>query len=435
MINAGLLSHIAPVPVLIIGDLILDTYTVGKVGRISPEAPVGVVHVQSENAKPGGASNVALNLLSLGCDVHLMGRVGFDVPGRVLLETLEKEGVDVTSILSEEGLVTPHKNRVIADSQQIIRIDHEAVTPLNPIIEEQFIEMIPDLIRGKKAVALSDYGKGFFTARLLEAIIAEARANEIPVIVDPKGADFTRYKGATLIKPNQKEAYLAAHKTSSAKLEEVAATLIESCAIGWLMITRSQDGIALFNQQLERKDFAAQVREIQDVTGAGDTVLAMVTTALANGLSPEDACILANAAAGIAIEHIGCARVTLAELAKKMLTTNARNKVFDDAHLIALKQALIESKTALVDFSAQEEMPAKVYRALTDLKAEGFTILLAVAELESDTLNLLTGLHDIDFIIQTKEELHTLCKVIQPNRFFVSTQEALVEAEELALNS
>lgn len=432
--TAGLLSRLSPQPILVVGDLILDTYTIGKVGRISPEAPVGIVHVHSEEAKPGGACNVALNLISLGSTVQLMGRIGSDLPGRKLMDRLNAEGVDVSAILSEPGHKTPHKNRVIADNQQIIRIDHEEVSPLSIDAEAHFIQMMPQFIFGKKAVAISDYGKGLLTPKLLRAIIDEARKQKVPVIVDPKGSDFSRYSGATLVKPNQGEAYAAAGKTTSATLDEVAASIFEDCRIDYLMITRSQHGISVFDRTGTRNDFPAQVREILDVTGAGDTVLAMVAQALANALSPSEASLLANAAAGIAVEHIGCARVSLAELAQKLLADNSDNKVFDDAHLYALKQALNGTKSALIDFLGTDGMPQKVYRAITTLKDEGFAILLAVGDVDADTLHLFTALRDIDFIIHKGAGLTNLCELLEPQRVYITTSDGLQPFAELAVN-
>lgn len=431
---AGLLNRINPVPILVVGDLILDTYTIGKVKRISPEAPVGVVHVISEEVKPGGACNVALNLISLGSSVQLVGRIGKDLAGQQLLNKLKAEGVDVSAILCESDHKTPHKNRVIADNQQIIRIDHEDVTQLSSALEEQFLSMVPELIQGKRAVAISDYGKGFLSKRLLRAIIDEAKNQNVPVIVDPKGTDFNRYSGATLIKPNQSEAYNAANMSSTATLEDVARAIMEKCHIEQLMITRSQHGITIFDRDGLREDYPVQVREIKDVTGAGDTVLAMVSCAVANELSLGEASQLANAAAGIAIEFIGCARVTLAQLAKKLLAENAGNKIFDDAHLYALKQALQETKYILIDVGQDCGIQPKAYRAIAALRNDGYSIILCLNDMDPDTLHMLAGLQHIDFIIQKGESLTNLLAVLNPEKIYTSTPEGILPAAELAIN-
>lgn len=431
---AGLLNRINPVPILVVGDLILDTYTIGKVKRISPEAPVGVVHVISEEVKPGGACNVALNLISLGAPVQLMGRIGKDQAGQQLLNKLEADGVDVSAILCEADHKTPHKNRVIADNQQIIRIDHEDVTQLSPALEEQFIQLIPTLVRGKHAVAISDYGKGFLTVRLLRALIDEAKRQKVPVIVDPKGTDFKRYSGATLVKPNQSEAYNAANKPSTASLEEVAQTIMDACQIEQLMITRSQHGITVFDRHANREDYPVQVREIKDVTGAGDTVLAIVSCALANGLTLGEASQLANAAAGIAIEYIGCARVTLAQLAKKLLDENAGNKIFDDAHLYALKQALQGTQYVLIDVPRDEAIHPKAYRSIANLRSEGYSIILCLNDMDADTLHMVAGLQHIDFIIQKGESLTNLLTILNPEKIYTSSSMGIQASAELAIN-
>lgn len=431
---AGLLSRVTPVSILVIGDLILDTYTIGKVKRISPEAPVGIVHVQSEEVKPGGACNVSLNLLSLGCSVQLAGRIGGDNAGQKLLATLQTEGVDISAILTEPNHKTPHKNRIIADNQQIIRVDHEEIIPLSHNLEEQFLKQIPHLVKGKKAVAVSDYGKGFLTPRLLRALIDEAKKQHVPVIVDPKGSDFTRYTGATLVKPNQAEAYAAAHKPSTASLEEVAQSLFSSCQIEQLMITRSQHGISVFHNQGSREDYPAQMREIKDVTGAGDTVLAMVTCAIANGLTSGEASQLANAAAGIAIEHIGCARVTLAQLAKKLLAENAGNKVFDNADLYALKQALDGAKYVLIDLNDGEILHPKAYRAIADLKKEGYATLLSCSAMDEDAFQMLIALRDIDFIIHKEQSRANLLSFLTPEKIYSAHSTGIAEITELAVN-
>lgn len=430
---AGLLSRVAPVPVLVIGDLILDTYTIGKVKRISPEAPVGIVHVHHEEVKPGGASNVSLNLVSLGSFVQLVGRIGADAAGQQLLSTLRMEGVDVSAILVEQGHKTPHKNRIIADNQQIIRVDHEEVSILSADLEREFIQRVPELLNGKKAIAVSDYGKGFLTPKLLRALIDEAKKQGIPVIVDPKGTDFKRYSGATLIKPNQSEAYAAAKMPTTASLEEVADTLLSQCDIGRLMITRSQHGITVFDKQGAREDYPAQVKEIKDVTGAGDTVLAMITCAIANGLSSGEASQLANAAAGIAIEHIGCARVTLPELAKKLLAENAGNKVFDHADLYVLRQALEGVQYTLIDLSQGEMLHPKAYSAISQLKREGYTTLLCCPPMDDDVFQMLIALRDIDFIIQ-KETNKTHLQSLNPEKIYCTTSTGLHETAELAVN-
>lgn len=296
----------------------LDVYTIGDVQRISPEAPVPVLRVTEESRRPGGAGNAILNLVSLGMEVVALGRVGNDGGGSQFVEALAEEGVDVSSIVRDPGFRTPLKNRMIAAGQQLVRIDYEKTTQMETRLEQEVCAMLPSLLKDVDIVAISDYAKGFLTLPLLSELIELARAYKIPVIVDPKGRDFLRYRGATLIKPNLSEAVAAAGLGVEATLDEIARQILDEVAIETLMITRSKEGISIFDGNA-RQDFPARVHEIKDVTGAGDTVLAVVTAALANRMSLADAAELANLAAGIAIERIGCARISLADLSARLV--------------------------------------------------------------------------------------------------------------------
>jgi D-glycero-beta-D-manno-heptose-7-phosphate kinase len=361
---ASTLSRLNSVKVLVVGDFLLDTYTIGKARRISPEAPVAIVHVQQEEHRPGGSGNVVLNLLSLGAEVVPLGRVGNDWAGQVLVEALEKEGVNTNALIVQERYQTPVKNRIIAENQQIVRVDREQTAALLEYLEQQIIESLPSLLQEIKVVAISDYGKGFLTPTLLGELIAMARAQGCIIIVDPKGSDFQKYKGVTYIKPNLSEAYLAAGLPSHAALENVAKKILETTQADRLMITRSEAGISLFDFNGQRFDFPVHIREVKDVTGAGDTVLAMLTYALANGLSDAEAAHLCNIAAGIAIEHIGCARVTLSDLAQRLLERDINNKIFDEEHLYALREVLRHRSVVLLGVSSEEGFNPSFFKAI-----------------------------------------------------------------------
>ncbi len=309
--------------VLVIGDLMVDVYTMGNVERISPEAPVPVLRVSQETRRPGGAGNAILNLVSLGMKVVAVGRVGDDFGGRTFLEEMAKENVDARGIICDKGFQTPLKNRMIAAGQQIVRIDYEEPHSISETLEEEITASLPKLLEEVEIIAISDYAKGLLTQSLLKKVIHAAKLRSIPVIVDPKGIDFVRYYGATLIKPNLAEAIHAAGLGREATLDEVAKRILRDTAIETLMVTRSKEGITVFTQGGVRQDFSAQVHEVKDVTGAGDTVLAVITAALANRLSLADAATLANVAAGIAIERIGCARISLADLSSRLLKRGA----------------------------------------------------------------------------------------------------------------
>ena len=294
--------------ILVAGDFMLDVYTTGEVRRISPEAPVPVLRVKNERRIPGGAGNTILNLVSLGMEVVALGRVGNDQAGRDFLQAIADENVDTKGIFVDDTFQTPEKNRMMAGGQQIVRIDYENTQILSERLYDHVKSQLPQLLQDVDFVAISDYAKGFLTPALLQAIISE----DVPVIVDPKGFDFTRYWGATILKPNLGEAIAAAGLGMEATLDEVAEVLLEG--VQNLMITRSEEGISLFSKKEGRRDFPAKVHEVRDVTGAGDTVLAVVTAALANGYSLDEASKFGNVAAAIAIERLGCARVSVDQI-------------------------------------------------------------------------------------------------------------------------
>ncbi|MCH9619215.1 MAG: Bifunctional protein HldE [Chlamydiales bacterium] len=309
-------DKLKPKRALVLGDFMLDVYTMGHVERISPEAPVPVLHVMDEHFVPGGTGNAILNLISLGMEVRAMGRVGQDPSGETFLQSLRQEGVDLDGVLIDPTFVTPRKNRMMAESQQVVRVDYEKPALLSEEQEKKLIADLPKFLEGIDVVAISDYAKGFLTPSLLTAVIERST---VPVIVDPKGMDFSRYSGATVIKPNFSEAKGAAGLGPEATLDEIGAAILSEVDIQTLLITRSQEGISIFSKgEKKRQDFEAVVHEVRDVTGAGDTVLALLTAALANGCSLEMAAPLSNIAASIAIERVGCARVTIEDLTLRL---------------------------------------------------------------------------------------------------------------------
>lgn len=396
MVNLiGNFSKLDSKKILVAGDLLLDTYTIGKARRISPEAPVAVIEVESSEEKAGGAGNTILNLISLGAQIIALGRVGDDPSGKTLLKTLENENVDISGIITEKGFKTPVKNRIVADGQQIVRVDHEEISPTKE--EDALIKALPNLLKGVEAVAISDYGKGLLTPRLLKELIAQAKALDIFIIADPKGNDFTRYLGVNLIKPNLKEALLAAPKARS--LDEAAKYIFEKTNADYLMVTRSEDGISLYDKSGSLNNFPVAVKQVKDVTGAGDTVLAMLTLAIANKLPLPIAIQFSNVAAGIAIEQFGCARVTLPELAKRLLEIDPSNKVFDEDHLHALQAALSNHSCSYI--TVPKTLSNEFVNTLLRHKKQTGHALIALIQTENNTpaIETLAALQPIDFIL------------------------------------
>lgn len=407
---ANTLSRLKPAKVMVIGDMLLDSYTFGKTRRLSPEAPVAIVHVHHEEHRPGGAGNVALNLISLEAKVVIVGRVGNDWAGQTLCNALENEGVENHSIYRQESYRTPVKNRVIAENQQVVRIDHEKIISLDIQLEDKIIADLPTLMEGVDVIALSDYGKGFLTTPLLKAITAEAKKRKIVVITDPKGHDFTKYHGTTIIKPNLSEAYAAANLPSTAPLTAVAKRILEITDAEILMITRSEAGISLFDRKGEQFDFPVQVKEVKDVTGAGDTVLAMFAHALANQLSYAEAVQLCNVAAGIAIEHVGCARVSLSDLAKRLQESHLSHKVFDYEQLFVLQKILHNKKFNLLILKEKESITTPLYQAIKQLTTEEMPLVVSVIEQRPEQIfiDMLASLKEISFILIHQESVQLL---------------------------
>lgn len=427
---SGMLSRFNPVRVLVIGDFMIDTYTTGKVRRISPEAPVSVLHVQKEESLPGGAGNVVLNLAALGAQVTAVGRIGRDAMGQELLDLLAAEGVNADYLLFQEGYKTPLKNRLIAESQQILRVDFETMTPLPEELEEWVICRLPSLLDAVDIVAVSDYGKGFLSARLLQEVIVSARNLDIPVIVDPKGEDFSKYRGATVLKPNLTEAYAAAKLPLEESLDRVAEILLKGSDVQMLLVTRSEAGISLFNSKGQRFDFPVQSKEVKDVTGAGDTVLAMVSFALANGLDVGHSAQLANIAAGLAIERLGCARITLSQMAERLLEFDVENKIFDEEHLYALQQALKGKQYVVLGLNSMQGMSSPLFRSIKSLSSRSRDQKLIVYvwddEPDAEFVALLSSLSEVDFIVLQCESLRNLCEIIHPHQVFVIETSRLV---------
>jgi len=425
---AGALSHFKPIAALVVGDFMLDTYTTGRVKRISPEAPVPVMEVLKYETRPGGAGNVVLSLLALGAHVMAAGRLGDDAEGREIRVALESAGANANYLLVEERYRTPIKNRLIADSQQLLRVDRETLAPIGAAFETELLKKLAMLMERVQVVALSDYGKGLLTPRLIAGVIALAKDAGVPIIVDPKGVDFSKYRGATILKPNLAEAYAAAKMAPGESLEEVAEKIHQMAGIEYLLVTRSEAGISLFDRALQRMDFPVRSREVIDVTGAGDTVLAVVSAALANGLDLPTAIQLANMAAGIAIERLGCVQITLAELAGRLLEQDVDSKVFDDSHAFALSQVLRGKRYSLLLLSKLQQISNALLRALRALKKEGgehLVVYVQGAQADDELIQLLSSLQEVNTIVLQSSSLKSICETLQPSGVYSFKQEAL----------
>ena len=329
--------------ILVVGDLMIDHYLWGKCERISPEAPVQVVEVQSETTVLGGAGNVINNLVTLGADVSVASVIGDDDNGAELLELLKALDLNTSAIVTQSGRKTSKKSRVIASNQQIIRYDKESKEDIKIDAEAKLFEALAKDIESFDAIILSDYGKGVLTNKLTHRVIALANKTKVKVFVDPKGEDYTKYKGAYTLTPNKKEASLATKIdiTDEKSLLEALLQLKSTCDLDVSLITLSEDGIAVYDEKLKR--FPTVAKEVYDVTGAGDTVIASLAFAVSSGKSIEDACVFANLAAGVVVGKIGSATVTLDEIeeyesALHKSTSESHIKSFDEIRRIVQHQ-------------------------------------------------------------------------------------------------
>jgi D-beta-D-heptose 7-phosphate kinase/D-beta-D-heptose 1-phosphate adenosyltransferase len=311
------LSAFSDCRILVVGDLMLDEYVWGEVERISPEAPVQVVAVQREDHTLGGAGNVAANLVALGAQVAVAGVAGNDRHGRLLIDRFQELGIDAGGVVVEDGRQTTRKTRIIAAHQQILRIDRETHCDVRSDTLAAILGHLAEKIPSVHVVLVSDYGKGLLTPAMLQEVFAAALRHAKPVLVDPKGMDYARYAGAALITPNRKEAGLAAGIAivDPASLATAAARIQTQAGLDRLLVTCGADGMVLFGKGRDPLVIRSEARQVFDVSGAGDTVIAVMGLALAAGADWAEAATLANTAAGIVVGKVGTAAVSRKELA------------------------------------------------------------------------------------------------------------------------
>ena len=315
----GFLGKFRQAKILVIGDLILDEFVWGKVDRISPEAPVPVVWVQSESLMPGGAANVANNLSALKGQVSVLGVIGADPWGERLLGELGARGIDAQGVIRVNRPTTV-KTRVIAHHQQMVRVDREHLEPHEESTMARLIDAALKHIRQVDAVIIEDYGKGVITRRLLEAVVPAARKLRKVITVDPKEDHFDLYRGVTALTPNRSEAGAAVGRElkTNEDVEQAGKQIVRRLQCESALITLGEDGMWLFERSGRQARIPTVAQEVFDVAGAGDTVIAAFTLALATNASVEQAARLANYAAGIVVGKLGVAVATPEELIKRL---------------------------------------------------------------------------------------------------------------------
>ncbi len=330
--------------ILVAGDLMLDEYLWGDVERISPEAPVQVVSVVSDEHTLGGAGNVISNLAALGAKVSAVGVIGCGTNGQRVLKKLKALGVHTQGVIQDRQRPTTRKTRVIANHQHVIRFDKESKTAINRQTMNKISHAASEMMADVDLILVSDYGKGLITKALMNKLIAAAREHNKTIVVDPKGLDFKKYAGASLITPNKKETALAAgiEIVDDHTLAKAADHLMHKTGIAKILVTCGKDGMVYFERNAQPYQIGTRARQVFDVSGAGDTVLATLGLGIAAGYSIQEAIGVANAAAGIVVGKVGTATVSQTELAAALNLTpepaSHKHKTLAELSVVARKQ-------------------------------------------------------------------------------------------------
>lgn len=408
--------------ILIIGDLMLDHYVWGSVERISPEAPVQILKITRENNRLGGASNVALNLIALGAKAHICGIVGDDSDGKIIVDLLDSAGIERDLLCVKSDFQSIKKTRFIASNQQVLRVDRESV---DMSLDSTILEKIKDTLDNFNAIILSDYGKGALGVDFTRQIIALANERKMPILCDPKGDDYSKYANATLLTPNKKEAQIATNiRIDSAEtLLDSLKKLKNDYNLTYALITLSEDGMAIYDDKMTQIPTLA--KEVYDVTGAGDTVIAALAFGICTNMDIYESAKFANAAAAVVVGKIGSAQATRAEIfgvmgdeahlddlelivdlkkdGKKIVFTNGCFDILHFGHISYLRKAKSFGDILVVGLNSNDS----VRRLKGDLRPIND---------ESDRAQILRELECVDFVIIFDEDTPIeLIKKIRPD--------------------
>lgn len=421
--------------ILVVGDLMIDHYLWGSCDRISPEAPVQVVNIENEDIVLGGAGNVINNLKALGAKVDVISVVGGCEISDELKALLNDISVDTRYLITQKDRITSKKSRIIASHQQVVRYDRESANEINNRSQETVLNSFKKIIKNYDNVLLSDYGKGVLTHSLTQNLIKIANENNKKVLIDPKGLDYSKYKGAYLLTPNKKEASEATkiNIDDDASLTEAITQLKSECGLDVSLITLSEQGVAIYDDDLRTHPTVA--REVFDVTGAGDTVLASLGFSLACGYDIDDAVKFSNLAAGVVVGKIGSATATLNEIieyesslnkstsdehiktfdeikdlaidlknrGKKIVFTNGCFDILHVGHVKYLEEAKNFGDVLILGLNSDE--------SVTALKGEGRPI-----NLQMDRAYILAALEPVDYVVIFSEDTpYDLIKLIKPH--------------------
>lgn len=434
---AEVLAALGTPRLVVVGDLMLDRYVTGVVERISPEAPIQVLREESESERLGGAASVAADVAALGADVTLVGVVGDDAAAARLPALARALGVHLAAV-PEAGRRTTIKTRHLARShagaQQVLRVDTETVAPLARDAEDAVLARLAAVLPGAAGILVSDYAKGLLTPRVLERLVGHGRRAGIPVVVDPKGDAFERYRGATCITPNRSEARRAAGvDVVGSAAEEAAERLLAATGVDFVLVTLDRDGMYLKVGSARGVHIPTSPREVFDVTGAGDMVLAVLAMGLASGATPLEAAALANVAAGLEVEHVGVVPITRSEIAARLASEGrGGSKQVVRADLAALLQRERAAGRRIVFTNGcYDVLHAGHVRFLTAARSHGDVLVLglngdaSVRRLKGpsrpvnavgDRLEVLSALSMVDHVVVFDEDTpETLIREVQPD--------------------
>ena len=421
---------------LVVGDLMIDEYVWGEVDRISPEAPVQVVSVKNEEYTLGGAGNVVNNLVALGAKVSVLGVTGTGRDGKLLLNRLNDLGADTGGVIQERSRPTTKKTRIIADHQQVVRIDRETKKEVAFSTFKSLTTLAEKIIPAVDLILISDYGKGLITRNLIADLVKIAKNNNKITIADPKGRDFTKYSGVSLLTPNSKEASLASGVEISDPKNIAAAgkILIEKSGVEKLLITCGKDGMVLFEPGRKPFKISTKAREVYDVSGAGDTVMAVLGLGMAAGLPLKEAITLANTAAGIVVGKVGTATVSKRELLQALKQTSEDNaskyKSLSEISQLCRKLQKDRKRIVLTNgcfdllhvghirlFSASKQLGDVMIVAIDDdesvklLKGAGRPVIGA-----TERVRILSALDSVDYVVVfATNELDNVLGAIRPD--------------------
>jgi D-beta-D-heptose 7-phosphate kinase/D-beta-D-heptose 1-phosphate adenosyltransferase len=436
--------------ILVLGDLMIDHYVWGEVDRISPEAPVPVVSVTGEDDTLGGCGNVVNNVVALGGRVFLAGVVGTGSDGDLIVEKCDALGVDTGGVIREPGRPTTRKTRVFAANQHVLRIDRETRRQIAAASFEQLAAVVEKKIGDVDVVVVSDYGKGVVTPAMLARLVNAAAGAGKRIVADPKGVDFSRYAGATVLTPNKKEAGLAAgiRIIDDASMASAAKRVLEGAGVENLLVTCGKEGMVLFEQGKKPFKIAAEARQVYEVSGAGDTVVAVLSLALAAGATLRSAAALANTAAGVVVGKIGTATVSRRELAaardRTVDPTAAKAKRFEELPILAQELRKKGKRIVLTNgcfdllhaghvklFSASKQLGDVLIVATDDddsvrsLKGPGRPVIQA-----RERVRILSALDAVDYVVVfDSSRLEALLTVLRPD---VLTKGSNYATEEVA---